>query len=144
MRRVSLFQLQSGAGCGMTAQNSLSLTLIREHSRMTFFYPLRLGIRRQRTFRKDDEHEPQEPAREYDTWREGIERVPFEYEQYAEERVLEQIVRTAPASRFHLILGEPGAGKTTLFHAWFMRLAPRNDTLKMGMTVPVRVILRNT
>jgi predicted NACHT family NTPase len=84
------------------------------------------------------------PGRQYDTWREGVQRLEYAYEEHPEAQVLREIQQGAATSsrRFWLILGEPGAGKTTLLEAWFRRWAAQLQDCHLGMVVPVLVRLR--
>ncbi|HKV91296.1 MAG TPA: NACHT domain-containing protein [Candidatus Angelobacter sp.] len=109
---------------------------------LNFYYPLRLGRRAWLSSSGDDDGLSRR-ARGYESWREGIHRSLVEYDEYPEDRVLEWLLTATGMNRFSVILGEPGSGKTTLFKAWFRRLATRTTEPALGMVVPVLVRLRS-
>ena len=109
---------------------------------MGFYYPRHLGTRL-RVSAKAGQDEDRRRARDYEVWREGVEVAWTECEEFTEEHVLKEVGRS-PLRRFTLILGEPGAGKTMLLSHWFRKMV-RNVVRqpRLGMVVPVRVLLRD-
>jgi len=109
---------------------------------LNFFYPLRLGRRRQVSPSSKDDDRDRRPWK-YEAWREGVHHSSVEYEEDPESRVLERLLTRSWTNRFWLVLGEPGSGKTTLLETWFRRLANRVTKPIMGTVVPVLVRLRS-
>jgi predicted NACHT family NTPase len=107
---------------------------------MPFYYPLTLGVRR----RKLEAAKTRELPQPYDTRHEGAEHNEYMYEEYSEAEILERLQQHVPSrsNRPWLILGEPGAGKTALLEAWFLRWAAELPAAHLGMVVPVLVRLR--
>jgi ABC-type cobalamin/Fe3+-siderophores transport system ATPase subunit/ethanolamine utilization microcompartment shell protein EutL len=111
---------------------------------MNFYFPLRLGIERQRAAARREEQDGHPKPQAYEAWREGTERRLTEYEELPEAQVLKAICHSAPAQRLTFILGEPGAGKTTLFVDWFLRLAREVATeVRLGARLPVLIRMRS-
>jgi hypothetical protein len=109
---------------------------------MTFYFPIRLGLKRQKAATRREENAGQSLA--YEVWREGTERSLTDYEESPESQVLKAFCHSAPAQRLTFILGEPGAGKTTLFLDWFLRLAREAAIeVRLGSKLPVLVRLRS-
>jgi Cdc6-like AAA superfamily ATPase len=109
---------------------------------MAFYYSRRLASRRSKPERSKDSLSESSAPRHYDVWREGAGAVWAEYEELPEERVFKQL-ETIPANRFILILGEPGAGKTSLIENWFVQLATKVAQQKhLGITVPILIHFR--
>jgi predicted NACHT family NTPase len=108
-----------------------------------FYYPLTLGIRQSKPIDGNSDKLPVHQS--YETWREGLARFEYIYEEFAEVQVLTQLQQRGPWRRnwLWLILGEPGAGKTTLLEAWFTRWATQLATARLGLVVPVLVRLRS-
>jgi hypothetical protein len=104
-----------------------------------FFFPLALGIAKgQRASRKDAPVQ-----RDYDEWREGIDRSEA-YDEVPEAEVLNRLLAQPAKSlsrRPVLILGEPGAGKSALLAEWHRRCLSRLSAPRLGLPVPVLVRL---
>jgi hypothetical protein len=110
---------------------------------MAFYYPRRLGTRPLRSAQKEDRPEKKSAPRRYEVWREGVALVWTEYEESPEDQVLTDL-HSAPANKFTLILGEPGAGKTSLLENWFVQSASRVATQpQLGMVLPALIHLRS-
>jgi len=108
-----------------------------------FYYPLTLGIRQSKPV---DTKSGKLPANQsYETWREGVARSEYVYEEFPETQVLTRLQQCAPVrrTRLWLILGEPGAGKTTLLETWFTRWAKQLASARLGLVVPVLGQLRS-
>jgi hypothetical protein len=123
----------------------------------TFYLPLTLGTRRHRSgstlSRKlpDSERAARRSDRSgSDSWHEGVEKPPFDAVhdlEIPEVRILDELRTQAAAMRsgYWVVLGEPGAGKSTLFVRWFHRWGGElraTPVLAPGQPVPVLVRLR--
>ncbi len=100
------------------------------------FFPLTLGVPQRKT---REARESERPPRTYDEWREWMGR-PEEFEPFPAEDILLRLMRGDPAlpRRPWLILGEPGAGKTSLLEHWHATWLPLLRPY-LGMKVPVLV-----
>ena len=112
-----------------------------------FFHPLRLGtVKQQPAGREQDILGPD--SRQYrddhDAWRESISLEPREdYEEHAEATVFDQLRRgSLPSRGVVLILGEPGAGKTSLLEEWHRRWWSAPGPIRLGLQVPVLIRLK--
>ena len=66
------------------------------------------------------------------------------YTEYPENQILNRIKDCAlTEKRLSIILGEPGAGKSTLFENWFKRWSEKHTSVCYGMVVPVLVRFRS-
>jgi predicted NACHT family NTPase len=110
---------------------------------LEFYYSLTLGVRRLQSVKAGDGSKT--TSRHYESWREGVQRLEHEYEEYSEARVFDAIRQTThtPRHRFWVILGEPGAGKSTLLREWFKRWNAQLDSAYLGLVAPVLVSLRH-
>src|ERR1700761_4887122 len=106
------------------------------------FFPLRLGIDQRQA--RDRELSRHEAGKTYEGWREGIAQDREAFESYPADDVLRRLIAqdSQLPPRPWVLLGEPGAGKTSLlehWHAtWIQGLRPH-----FGMQVPVLVRLRD-
>ena len=105
------------------------------------FFPLTLGVLQRKT---REERESERPPRTYDEWREWMGR-PEEFEPFPAEDILLRLMWGDPAlpRRPWLILGEPGAGKTSLLEHWHATWLQARLRPYLGMKVPVLVRLRD-
>ncbi len=103
------------------------------------FFPLTLGVPQRKT---REVRESERPPRTYDEWREWIGR-PEEFEPFPAEDILMRLMRGDPAlpPPPWLILGEPGAGKTSLLEHWHATWLQALLRPYLGMKVPVLVRL---
>lgn len=111
------------------------------------FFPLNLGIGKQRTAQQENAAEltdadSRNPSvRDGEAWRESLNAPHEELEELPHNAVLERL-RGAEPSRPWVILGEPGAGKTRLLAHWREVWLRRLSSPRLGVKVPVLVRLR--
>jgi hypothetical protein len=111
---------------------------------MRFYFPLRLGLTLRNAATRREERDGDTKPKAYEIWREGTERSLTSYEESPDAQVLKAISDSAPAQRLTFILGEPGAGKTTLFVDWFLRLAcEAAKEVRLGAKLPILVRMRS-
>ena len=110
------------------------------------FFPLSLGRPKPRAKREEaQEHEPNAPRLTYDAWREGLSGSEEEVNVHPAEDVLSRLMRDDPAlpMRPWVVLGEPGAGKTSLLEHWHVTWLRALPQPCLGMRVSILVRLRD-
>jgi len=114
---------------------------------MPFYFPLRLGQRR-RKYVSPRLDSPSVLSKRTEVevvrWREERNRLEIDIDELPEAQVLEGFrwASSGQSHRFWVILGEPGAGKSKLLDAWFERLVPPENELRLGIRIPALVRLR--
>jgi hypothetical protein len=103
------------------------------------FIPLTLGMPRSRLARNDPDRRPNQvvvSARDYDEWRETIDKPREVIDEIPAARVLGKLrrMRTASTVRPWVVLGERGSGKSRLFAHWHEILARHSAVLPLTLT----------
>ncbi len=115
------------------------------------FFPLTLGVQEPRARREEKREEggnrgPGASRRPtYEVWREGLSGPEEEVDAHPAEDVLRRLMHEDPAlpPRPWVLLGEPGAGKTSLLEHWHATWLRALERPRLGMRVPVLVRLRD-
>ena len=108
------------------------------------FFPLSLG-RPKPWAKREEAQEHDAPRMTYDAWREGLSGSEKEVDVHPAEDVLSRLIRDDPAlpMRPWVVLGEPGAGKTSLLEHWHVTWLRALPQPCLGMRVPMLVRLRD-
>jgi NACHT domain len=108
-----------------------------------FYFPLTLGIRSpSQRIRTRQAARGRTRERSYETWSESVDRQDVSYTPFPEAQVLSALVQdSSTGGKLWIVLGEPGAGKSTLFTQWYCRWLSRLKVPRIGMAVPVLVSL---
>lgn len=106
------------------------------------FFPLILGIPRPR-HRGEAAARPEGRRSAEEAWRESLSAPPEPMKEVPAEGELRRLMAGDRSSRPSLILGEPGAGKTSLLEHWHETWLASLDGPRLGLAVPVLVRLRD-
>jgi Leucine rich repeat variant len=109
------------------------------------FFPLTLGTPRPRP--APGAREEKESARSYEAWREGLSASAEEFDERPAAQVLAELMAATPRAAgtgggMMFVLGEPGAGKSSLLAHWHARWFAALPPPRLGLPVPVLVPLR--
>ena len=109
------------------------------------FFPLTLGTPRPRPAPGARGREGS-PTRSFEAWREGLSASAEEFDERPATQVLAELMAATPRSAMEsgltLVLGEPGAGKTSLLAHWHAEWLAGLRPARLGLPVPVLLPLR--